>query len=73
MENTNEYVLVDFLVYSKYIKMNLPDTEITVATYAITNSVAIVPFYMNYVFIYVYGFDGEPLNKSSRKLFWRDG
>ncbi len=38
MENINEYELVDFLVYNKYIKMNLPDIEINVAEYAIINS-----------------------------------
>ena len=38
MENIKEYELVDFLVYNKYIKMNLPDIEIHVAEYAIINS-----------------------------------
>jgi hypothetical protein len=38
MENTKEYRLVDFLVYSKYIKINLPDIEMLIAEYAITNS-----------------------------------
>ena len=32
--------MVDFLVYNKYIKMNLPDMEIAVAEYAIANEVA---------------------------------
>ena len=41
IENTREYGLVDFLVYSRYIKMNLPDMEITVAEYAVINSVVI--------------------------------
>jgi hypothetical protein len=31
MEKIKEYGLVDFLVYNKYIKINLPDTEIAVA------------------------------------------
>jgi hypothetical protein len=30
------------LVYNKYIKINLPDIEITVAEYAVTNSVVIL-------------------------------
>ena len=38
IENTKEYRLVDFLVYSKYIKINLPDIEMLIAEYAITNS-----------------------------------
>jgi hypothetical protein len=42
IENTREYGLVDFLVYNKYIKINLPETEIAIAVYAITNSFAIV-------------------------------
>ena len=29
---------MDFLLYSKYIKTNLPDIEMTVAEYAINNS-----------------------------------
>jgi len=41
IENNNEYGFVDFLVYNRYIKINRPDTEITVAEYAITNSVDI--------------------------------
>lgn len=31
IENTNEYGLVDFLVYNKYIKMNRAEMEIPVA------------------------------------------
>jgi len=31
IENANEYGFVDFFVYNRYIKINLPDTEITVA------------------------------------------
>ena len=46
MENIKEYGLVDFLVYNKYIKINLPDIEITVAEYAVTNSVDIFIYYM---------------------------
>ena len=42
MENIKEYGLVDFLVYNKYIKINLPDMEIIVAEYAVTNSVVIL-------------------------------
>jgi len=38
-----EYIFVDFLVYNKYIKINLPDIEILVAKYAMTNS-KFVPF-----------------------------
>ena len=34
IENNNEYMLVDFFVYNKYIKTNLPDIEINVAKYA---------------------------------------
>ena len=30
-EKSKEYMLVDFLVYNKYIKINLPDIEIKVA------------------------------------------
>jgi len=41
IENIKEYGLVDFLVYNKYIKINLPDIEITVTEYAVTNSVVI--------------------------------
>lgn len=40
IENVNEYGFVDFLVYSKYIKINLPDIEIAIAEYAMTNSVS---------------------------------
>ena len=46
IENIKEYGLVDFLVYNKYIKINLPDIEITVAEYAVTNSVDIFICYM---------------------------
>jgi len=42
IENTNEYGLVDFLVYNKYIKINRPDMEIDVAEYAMTNSIFII-------------------------------
>ena len=42
IENTNEYGLVDFLVYNKYIKINLPDMEIEVAEYAMINSIFII-------------------------------
>lgn len=42
IENTKEYGLVDFLLYNKYIKINLPDTEIIVAEYAITSSFTIL-------------------------------
>ena len=38
MENNKEYGLVDFLVYNKYMKINLPDIEITVAEYAVNSS-----------------------------------
>jgi len=31
MENTREYGLTDFFVYSKYMKMNLPEMETAVA------------------------------------------
>ena len=30
-ENNNEYALVDFFVYNKYIKTNLPDIDKNVA------------------------------------------
>ena len=46
IENNKEYGLVDFFVYNKYIKINLPDIEITVAEYAVINSFVI--------FIYLY-------------------
>ena len=46
-ENINEYVFVDFFVYNKYIKMNLPDMEMAVAEYAMNNSAIIL--YMNIV------------------------
>jgi hypothetical protein len=42
IENIKEYKLVDFFVYNKYIKINLPDTEIAIAEYAITNSFCII-------------------------------
>ena len=43
IENNNEYMLVDFFVYNKYIKTNLPDIEIKVAEYAtIKNSFFII-------------------------------
>jgi hypothetical protein len=42
IENSKEYGFVDFFVYNKYIKINLPDTEITVAEYAIINSFVII-------------------------------
>ena len=45
IENTKEYGFVDFLVYNKYIKINLPDMEIEVAEYAMTNSVVIFILY----------------------------
>ena len=51
VENTNEYGLVDFLVYNKYIKINLHVTETPVAKYAIVNSFTI---FTNYIFIYLY-------------------
>ena len=38
MEKIKEYIFVDFFVYNKYININLPEIEITVAEYAITNS-----------------------------------
>jgi hypothetical protein len=50
IENTNEYGFVDFLVYNKYIKINLPDTEIKVAEYAIINSFDIIIEYRYYGF-----------------------
>jgi hypothetical protein len=31
IENTSEYGLVDFLEYSKYIKINLPEIEMAMA------------------------------------------
>jgi hypothetical protein len=31
-------MFVDFLVYNKYMKINLPDTEIEIAEYAMANS-----------------------------------
>jgi hypothetical protein len=34
-ENTNENGLVDFLLYNKYININLPDIEIIMAEYAV--------------------------------------
>jgi hypothetical protein len=37
MENNKEYGFVDFLVYNKYIKINLPAIEIPVAEYATNN------------------------------------
>jgi len=46
MENTNEYGFVDFLVYNKYIKINLPDKDIDVAVYAVTSSVVILTLYV---------------------------
>ena len=46
IEKTKEYGLVDFLVYNKYIKINLPDIEITVAEYAMTSSVDIFVLYV---------------------------
>jgi len=42
IENSKENGFVDFFVYNKYIKINLPDTEITVAEYAIINSFVII-------------------------------
>ena len=42
IEKIKEYGLVDFLVYNKYIKINLPDIEKEVAEYAIINSVDII-------------------------------
>ena len=42
IEKINEYGLVDFLVYNKYININLPNIEILVALYAIINSVFII-------------------------------
>ena len=36
------HICMIFLVYNKYIKINLPDIEITVAEYAVTNSVVIL-------------------------------
>ena len=38
IENTNEYGLVDFLVYNKYMKIHLPEIEMPIAAYAIANS-----------------------------------
>ena len=37
-ENNNEYGLVDFFVYNKYMNTNLPDIEKNVAGKAIDNS-----------------------------------
>jgi hypothetical protein len=54
IENTNEYGLVDFLVYNKYIKINRPDIEIDVAEYAIINSIFM---YNIKIFIYTYIMD----------------
>jgi len=42
IEKIKEYGLVDFLVYNKYIKINLPDIEKEVAEYAMINSVDII-------------------------------
>jgi hypothetical protein len=42
IENSKEYGFVDFLVYNKYIKINLPDIEIKVVEYAVTNSFVIL-------------------------------
>jgi len=42
IEKIKEYGLVDFLVYSKYIKINRPDMEIAVAEYAISRSFDII-------------------------------
>ena len=36
-ENTNENGFVDFLVYNKYININRPDIEMTMAEYAVTS------------------------------------
>jgi len=38
VEKINEYILVDFLVYNKYIKIKRPITEIDIAEYAIIRS-----------------------------------
>ena len=38
IENIKEYGFVDLLVYNRNIKMNLPNIEILIAKYAITNS-----------------------------------
>ena len=40
-ENNNEYAFVDFLVYNKYIKTNLPDIDKNVAEYGIHTSIKI--------------------------------
>ena len=53
IENMREYIFVDFLVYNKYIKINLPDIEILVAKYAMTNSFFIIT---NHIFIFLYIF-----------------
>jgi hypothetical protein len=50
IQNNNEYEFVDFLVYNKYMKMNLPEIEITVAEYAVINSFLI--FIYNYKIIF---------------------
>ena len=60
-QTIREYMLVDFLVYNKCIKINLPDTEILVAIYAIANSFVIIInnnissiFMMYYFILYTY-------------------
>lgn len=45
IENIKEYGLVDFLVYSKYMKINRPDMEIAVAEYAISSLDMIIVTY----------------------------
>ena len=35
IENNKEYKFTDFLVYNKYININLPDMDVPVAEYAI--------------------------------------
>jgi hypothetical protein len=42
LENSKDNGFVDFLVYNKYMKINLLDMEIKVAEYAIINSFVIV-------------------------------
>jgi hypothetical protein len=42
IEKTKEYGLFDFLVYNKYMKINLPAIEMLIAEYAIINSSLII-------------------------------
>lgn len=47
IENIKENILVDFLVYNKYIKIKRTDTEITVAVYATISSFVIFIIHIN--------------------------